>query len=223
MEEKKDEEKQKTEESSEQAISAETGSLSNEETSEPVVKENAFGEMMKNLSKRERIFAYAAIFFVLVLVLDKIVLSPILNKIDILENDINQEISIVRDGLLIIGYKDAIKNEYEQLKKFFYSERKTQEEELAGFLKDMETLAMDSGIHLITLNPSGNIEDTKQYTIYEVNLNCTGSMETIVTFLYKLSTNERPTKVENIEIIPPSKAEGDMQCNMLISRMFITA
>ncbi|MDD4203276.1 MAG: hypothetical protein PHQ52_07400, partial [Candidatus Omnitrophica bacterium] len=70
-------------------------------------------------------------------------------------------------------------------------------------------------------NPSGNIEDTKQYTIYEVNLNCTGTMDNIVTFLYKLSTNEKPTKVENIEIIPPAKAEGDMQCNMLISRMFI--
>jgi Tfp pilus assembly protein PilO len=161
-------------------------------------------------------------FFIVLLLLDRLVLGPILARIKALDEDVQQEISNIRDGLVIMGYKDKINKEYSALKTYLTDAKKSDEEELASFLKDMENIAVSSGIHLVTINPSGNIENAKLYTKYEIKLECLGNMEKLMKFIYAISSLSKLIKIESIELLPPAKGGEDMKCTMLITREIVT-
>lgn len=179
-------------------------------------------EMIAKMTKRERIIAYVTFFFILLLLLDKLILGPIVKRINALEEEIGRQVSLIRDGLMITGYKTTIDKEFSAYRNYYIDARKTQEEETADFLKDMEGIAADIGIRLTTINPSGNIENTKFYTKYEVKLDYVGNMEQIIKFIYAVGASKRPTRVESIELLPQGKDAVNIKCSMLISRMLVT-
>ncbi|MDD5438953.1 MAG: hypothetical protein PHS37_02065 [Candidatus Omnitrophica bacterium] len=179
-------------------------------------------EFLKNLSKREKMIGYVAGFFVLLLVLDRLILAPIQDRIKMLDENITQELVTIKDGLMITGYRGKIEDEYKSMTSYFSPERKTQEEELAGFLKDMENLAREMGVNLTTINPTGNIEEAKLYTRYEIKLDCNGTMEALVKYMYAVNAQLKPTKVVSFELLPPAKAATTVRCTMTITRIFVT-
>ena len=185
-------------------------------------KQDKMKDFLKNLSKKEKIMAYVAGFFLLLVMLDRIILVPIMNKLNSLEDGIERQISVIKDGLMILGYKEKISKEYEMLKPYFVTERKTQEEELADFLKEVENLAVQASVQLVTINPSDKIEETPLYIKYQANLECIGSMEKMMVFLYSLSNLQKLMKIETFELMPVSKGSNDIKCSMLISRVIVT-
>jgi len=179
-------------------------------------------EFFDKLSKLEKTLVYIAGFFILIVLLDRIILGPIMNRIKSLDDEIAQQISIIKDGLMIIGYDDIINEEYKTMAAFFTDERKSQEEEMADFLKDVENHSVRAGVHLITITPSENVEDAKAYTKYELELEGKGTVEQIAKFIYELTNAASPTKVETIELIP-GKLGAELTTKMKISRIFVMA
>lgn len=179
-------------------------------------------DFFKKLSKRERIVFYAMVFFVILVLLDRILLVPITGRLKFLEESIIQQTNKVKDGLMILGYRDRIFKESELMRDYLASSRKTQEEELAEFLKDVENMAVDSGARLISLSPSGNIENSASGTKYEVKLECRGEMQGILKFMYSLSSARKLAKIESFELTPDSREGKEIKCSMLISRMMVT-
>jgi len=185
-------------------------------------KPDKLKEFLKNLSKKEKVLAYGAGFFLLLVMLDKIILVPITNKLDNLEDGIKQQISITKDGLMILGYKDKVDQEYGSSKIYFTAERKSQEEELADFLKEVENLAVKANVQLVTINPSEKIEDTTFYTKYQASLECIGPMEKMMVFVHSISELKKLIKIETFELMPVSKGSESIKCSMLISRVIVT-
>jgi len=179
-------------------------------------------DFFNKLSKREKMIAYGAGFVFLVLLLDKVILNPIINNIESLEYQTQEEISMIKDDLLIIGYEDRINQEFDQLKVYFVEMRKTVSEERAEFLREMETLAQGAGVHLVTINPVDEIEEGKLYTEYRIKLQCLGTMDKVLSYIYSLSTSQLPTKVETLEILPPGKGKEEATCAMTVSRIYVT-
>jgi len=185
-------------------------------------KKLAPDEFLKNLSKREKMMGYVAGFFILLLVLDRMILGPIQDRIKMLDENIVQELVAIKDGLMILEYKNKINDDYKTMTNYFANERKTQEEELADFLKDIENIARETSVYLTTINPSGNIEEAKLYTKYEIKLECTGTMQAIVKFMHSIDAELRPTKVVTFELLPPAKGTEIIKCTMTVTRMFVT-
>lgn len=185
-------------------------------------KKKKFKDFFKNLSKREKMMSYAGAFFLLLLLMDRMILTPIVGKLRTLEGRIEHQITLIKDGLMITGYKKRIFKEYSAMKDFFDKERKTQEEELADMLREVENLAVKLGVHLVSINPSGNIEDSKLHTRYELKLECTGTMEKIMEFVYAIDSPKKLTKIETLGLLPESKkGSTEVKCTMSISRMVV--
>ncbi len=174
------------------------------------------------MSKNEKIIFYATVLVLVFFLLDRLIMLPLTKRIESLDDAINAQITTTRDGLLILGYKDRIMKEYDQVKGFFVESRRSSEEELAEFLKEMESTAIKSEVRLATINPSGEIENIKFYTKYEIKLEGVGTFENIVKFVYAISNSEKLVKVETLELIPPSRGSDEMKFNMTVSGMVIT-
>lgn len=179
-------------------------------------------EILKNLSKSEKMLVYAEGFLIVLLFLDKLVLSPIINKTKNIEIEIRQETARVRDGLMILDYKDRITREFEVVKRYFVEERMSTEEETADFLKDMEGAAKNSGIGLLSINASSTPEVTKNYSKYEIKMEALGTMDQILQFIYDVIAAEQLQKIESMELAPQGRGAEQMKFNMIISRMVIT-
>jgi len=185
------------------------------------VKGKGLKAFINGLSKKEKTLAYVSSFFILLVIMDRMVLLPLINRINNLDELILFQRNTIRDGLLILGYKDKIDADFKTLESFYSSEKKSDEEEFAAFLKEMENVANTSGIHIISISPTGNIENAKLYTKYEVKVDCTGQMDSIMQFLYNISASVNLIKVESIEITPPAKGAGEMKCSMIISKELV--
>jgi len=179
-------------------------------------------DFFSSLSGREQALAYAAGFIVIVLIFDKIMLSPIINKIKSIKEEIRAQMVLANDGLMIIQYKDIINKEYNMFRSYFADKKGSHAEERAKLLKEMENRATEAGIHLVNINALEEAQDTPFYTKYEVKLECEGTMEQLIKFSYEVSASEQPTKVETIEVLPPAQGTESLTCTLVISRIVVT-
>ena len=100
-----------------------------------------------------------------------------------------------------------------------FEQTKSPEEDLALLLKELETVAARSNVYIVSINPSGNIEDLQLYTKYMVEIDCKGSMESMMHFIYSIGSMRKLMKIERFEIAPTSKGASEMTCTMSVSKL----
>ncbi|MFC1807261.1 hypothetical protein ACFL0T_02705 [Candidatus Omnitrophota bacterium] len=168
------------------------------------------------LSKREKAVFYAAIFFISLVAVDRLIVSPIYLKIISLNKEIKDKEVGIKRNLHFLTQKDRIKSEVSKygpiLKKF-----ESNEADITSILKELEKLANDASVYLVDIKPTGTKEEDG-YIKHVVKLNCEAQMEQIVDFIYSAETSDTLFTVEDYKISPKSKDSAVAQCSMSISR-----
>jgi len=174
---------------------------------------------ISRMSKRERTILYATLFVVVVFLLDALVLSPILSKIEELDATIRSEEEKIEQSLMIVTQDDRIKKESEQYASYL-SKPQTEEKEVTAFLKQVENLAKQSSVYLIDIKPSGR-DDAGISTRYFAKLNFEAQMEQVINFFYSVSSFEQLLKIESYEIAPKTAGGSVVSCSASVSKAII--
>ena len=174
---------------------------------------------VSRLSKRERTIFYATVFVISLVLLDRLVLSPILSKINELDTTIRSEEEAIKQSLLIVTQEDRIATESKQYVSYL-SEPQGEEKELTAFLKEVENIAKKSSVYLVDIKPAGSNVDGIA-TRYFVKLNFEAQMEQVLHFFYSITNHEQLLKIEAYEISPKSEGGSVVTCSTSISKAII--
>jgi Tfp pilus assembly protein PilO len=185
-----------------------------------MLKAQTFYQFLSRLSKREKTVFYAACFFVILTLFDRLIVYPIYSKISSLNNEIKEkESAIVRD-MRIFAQKDKILNEAKRYESFTAGPE-AEEEAVTLILKEIENIASKSSLYIIEMKPAGIKEDKNKIKKFIVNLVCEGPMEQIMGFMYSIENFSMLLTIERYQISPKGKESSIVQCSMIISRAVI--
>jgi len=172
-----------------------------------------------NLSKKEKIGLTIAVAFVSFAFLDRLVVSPIKNRIQ----QVNREIKITerelgRD-LRNLNQKDAVSEEHSEIIKYV-KKVGSDEEEVAKILGEIEELTRNSSVYLVDMKPqaSKRVDFYKEYT---VEIETEGEMESVVNFLCQLNNSTQLLRAEKIRINLKGKDSSTVKATVLITKLSI--
>lgn len=172
---------------------------------------------LSRLSKRETIIFYVAAAVISLTVADRLLLSPVAQKIESQATEIkNKEAGIERMSF-ILAQKDRIVSESAKYIKFL-TKAKDSEEEATTILKEIEAIANNNSMYIVDLKPLG-FRDAEKMKKYMVSITCEGQMESVFSFLYNIETSPQLLRVERCEIVPKSKESSIASLNLLVSKI----
>lgn len=184
-----------------------------------VPKIQALYNFVAHLSKREKIIFYAAISFVSLTLLDRLIISPIYSKIKSLNEEVKEKESSIKKSLHILAQKERISSEIARYTSFLTS-AKSEEEETTYLLKEIEGLANKAGVYLVDMKPGG-LKDMGSSKKYLINLNCEAQMEQLFDFMYNIENSNKLLTIEKYQIGPKSKESSIARCSMSIAKIIM--
>lgn len=171
------------------------------------------------LSKRERTIFYVTVFFVGIVLLDRVMLSPILSKIEGLDEMIQTQEAAIKQSLLIVTQEERIEGESSRYSPYL-SKPQAEKKEMTMFLKEVETIAKETSIYLIDIKHAGKDVDGLA-TRYFVKLNFEAQMEQTLHFFYKVAKFQKLVNLESYQIKPKSEGLSVVTCSASISKTII--
>ena len=160
---------------------------------------------------------YIAAFIISLTVLDRLIISPISDRIVMLDKEIEDKQVKVKKSIRILNYKDKIEADKAKYRPYMHIAR-SDEEEMTAVFKEVENLAQKTSIYLIDMKP-GDILELGGSKKYLVNLNCEAQMEQIVDFMYDVESSERLLTIEKFQIAPKSKESSVARCRITVSKL----
>jgi len=174
---------------------------------------------ISKLSPRERIVFYATIGVVSMVLLDRMMVTPILNKINSLSEAIRSTEEEIEQSLIIVTQEKKIEGEASQHSSYL-SKPEAEEKVITAFLKEIETLAKKSSVYLVDIKSSGRNVDGEVVKHF-VKLNFEAQMEEIINFFYNVTTLEQLVKIEGYQVRPKSEGSSIIVCSISISKTVI--
>jgi len=172
---------------------------------------------LEKLSKKERVGLFIAALFVAVVLIDRVILVPINNKLrqlDLENKAVEKQLSAL---LRTIKSKDSIPKEYQKYAQYI---RKTgsDEEEVARMLSEIEELAHSSNVLLADMKPQP-AKAMGAYREYSIEVNGEGDEESITKFLYKLNNSLQLLRAEKVNLYLKDKNSPIVKTSMLITKL----
>jgi len=171
------------------------------------------------LAKKEKVLAYVALVCLFLSFFDMVILKTILNKMASIEEGIRNGEWQIRKNIKFLAQKESIEQEG-QVFSVYAIEAKTSEEEISSVLREIETLASQSGVTLIEVKPA-DVKSEKIIKRYSINLTCEATMEQLAKFMYLLENSKIIFTIDTYGLVSKDKEKGTLKCNMVISKIVI--
>ncbi|MFH1282904.1 MAG: type 4a pilus biogenesis protein PilO [bacterium] len=174
--------------------------------------------IIKHLSKRERILFYITLLFIVGVLFNFLIISPLANLKEKLSFEIIRKEIALKKNMSVISKKKEIQENYNILSNFI-KKQGSDEEESANLLKEIETLASKSKISLINIKPKPP-KEMEFYKIYSVEIEGEGYLEQLVRFIYNLEQSKQLLKAEKLNISVKSSSSSTLKFSLLVGTLF---
>ncbi len=171
---------------------------------------------MNNLNKNQKALLYAVVFAVVVLLAEKTVFSGLRNRIKNLYQKTKLEEINLKTAIDIQKRKDKIALEYGNYKAYIDAEKRTDTEVSTKFLKEIESLAQQSGVIISSLNPHNEFKQIEEYKMYEADLRSEAGGAQMIDFLYKIQKSNIPMKVNKLTVSPKDEKAETLKIDMTV-------
>ena len=175
-------------------------------------------DRMAALKLRERIMMAAAGVAVFSLVWTYVVVLPIKNyeqEIDASLKSANLKLFEAKKALLETAVNSAVKDSLQR-----FSAQGSAPEEMSRLIKDIEAMAMRSGLRVIEIKPQPRLQNTGWFEL-KVNISLEGSWDNIVGFLYQLGQDDNPLLVNEMTLEMIVAQQTMVRGKLEIERLFV--
>lgn len=177
-------------------------------------------QFISKLSGGEKKFFYITMAIVLTALFDRLFFGPVLNKIDATRDAIKCQEKGIRSDLRILLYKNSIIEENEMFSRYFTDEISDDDVLNTEFLSVIEKLATKAKVNLVKSSPSLTKKE-KRFVKYYADLDCSGALEDMVTFMHLINSNEELLKIVKFKIIPKRGQDNNVNASMSVIKMII--
>ncbi len=173
---------------------------------------------LTHLNKRDRILIFAALGVFFVFIVQRFLFSAMSTKARSLQQQIRLEEADLRAALEMEGKKDLIMDERLKYKDYLFSDKNASEdEEIAAFLKDVETMVNTSGLSMVSLTPQSHEAKGGEYKQYDAQLRVEGSLEEIYNFIYKVQNTRLLIALDNVTVTPKDPESNLLKLEATVS------
>ena len=166
---------------------------------------------MPVLQPREKLTLNIFIFMFVLLIVDVVMIHPISNYLQRLDESIKIKEEVIPKRLLILKHKNKIMNEYQTLEPFFVSPSMSQEEETARFLREIEKVSKEAHFFVTNINPVkiNKISDK----VYELSLEVEGKggLREIRAFMRVIEKSNPFIRISAYNLKPQSKEADELK------------
>ncbi len=173
--------------------------------------------LISKLSKRERYAALISIGIVLFLIIDKLVISQIINKL----RTLNEEILVLENKLEksrnIVYQEETIISEYEKYIQNI-KKHKSDEEAIVSLLSEIEKIANETSVRIVDMKPSpAKTQDF--FTKYTIIIEAEAEMSCMIDFTYKLEKTNELFRISEFRISPARETSSVMKVYMVVTQV----
>jgi len=179
-------------------------------------KAQAFYTIFTRLPKKEKFILSVVVFFISLVILDRLIISPVFSKMKSLDKEIHLKESDIKKNLSILAQKDKILAENAKYSSFLNS-FESGEDQAASSLKEIEDYANKASVYLIDMKPS-TAKEAGTAKKYLISLSCEAQMEQLISFMYNIENSKELLTIEKCQISPKAKESSVASCSMVISK-----
>lgn len=175
--------------------------------------------IFSNLTKREKKLFYLTMFLIFVWITYNFVIKPIIVKWKELDDKIEEKSRELEKNIRMIDRKERIEHEY----KNYASAVKmggSEEEEMAKFLTEIESLASSSSVHIIEIKPRPS-KKIQFYKKYLIELDAEGNINQLSKFIYDIQNSSQLLKVDKFSLGTKGAGTNLLKCRLLVSKILI--
>ncbi|MBF0523202.1 MAG: hypothetical protein HQL24_09125 [Candidatus Omnitrophica bacterium] len=178
-------------------------------------------DFLKKLSDQEKKILYVTIVLVTVALLDRLFLGPALDKVKLINEEIQQQEIIIQRNARFLQYKDKILNENHAFDKYFVDKINDKDVINAEFLSTVEKLATKLNVGLAKSSPS-KINVHKRFIEYFADLDCSGELKNVVSFMHAINSTDDLLKVVKFSMAPKKgSTTQEVNASMTIVKLLI--
>ena len=177
-------------------------------------------KFISKLSDKDKKILNVIVAIVVITLLDALFLRPAFNQLNVIDREILRQKSSIKGDLKILSYKDRIQKKNEAFSK--YIKQKVQDDDVVNrnFLSMLEKLATQSKVSLVKSNMSEK-KERKKYIEYYANLDCTGDLKDIFTFMHMINVTEGLLKVVKVNMVPKRGTANEVNVSMRIEKLIM--
>lgn len=183
------------------------------------MKLNQLNQILSKLSKRQRTLLYVTAAIVGVALLERLVYSPVGDRLNELDQEILAKETQLRRNLKNVAAGDEVRKAYLPYMAYA-SPAGSDEETIGGVLKEIEELARKSGLALgnVRPKPATKIDVGKQYPV-EVELET--EMSRLIKFIHGLHASKQLLRVNQLRLDPKGGRGPQVKVYLLINKSVI--
>jgi len=178
-----------------------------------------FFSFLSKLSKRDQLIFYVGLMLVFALLLERNVLSPVLSKLEQLDKEIDFQKEVIHRSMIVLSHKDRLL-ENEKIYSTYLSVPDSEEKETNTFLKEVENIAKESRIYLISVKSTG-VRTEGKVRQYFLTLDFEGKMEDLIGFFHAIETSKTLLKIERFQIKPKTERSNIVLCTVDVSKVIV--
>jgi hypothetical protein len=172
--------------------------------------------MAIDLKKQQYVLVYAVAGLVALLVIFKAIIGPLHERLATVRKQVVLQESKLKRGLMLIENREIINSEYNKYASYFSIQDYSNEEAVAGFLKQLEKISRDSGFLILDIKPQKEAETDATTKQFQINIKAEANIKTLMSFLYGLYTSPLLFSVEKIVLVPKSDGSSDLSVNLTL-------
>lgn len=175
---------------------------------------------VSKLSDRDKKLLIAAIILIIVVLFDRLFISPTMSRMALLDDEIAKEEASIKQDIHFLSYKNKILKESRVVNSYFTEKIVTDDEAIAAFLKKIEIIASKANVTLAKVTPSAG-QSEKNYLKYSADVECSGKFTDVVTFMHLLNSSDELTKVIKYNLVSKKADSDEIKSIMTISKMIV--
>lgn len=175
--------------------------------------------IFSNLSQREKRLFYLTIGLIAALFIYRFVIRPVVVTWKGLDEKISVTNLKFEKSQKMLSLKGRIQRDYE---KYASSVKMaaSEEEEMAKFLTEIESLARSSSVHISGIKPLP-IKKVDFYKKYIVELEAEGDINQVSKFIYDIQNSPQLLRIDKFSLGTKGAGTNLLKCNILISKVLI--
>ena len=177
-------------------------------------------KFIAGLNDTQKKLLSVALVIVIAALFDRLVISPYMSSLTSINEDITKEEASIKQDIRFLGYKDRISQEAREVDPYLTKTISTDEEMIAAFLKKIEALANQSKVTLIKVNPASG-EETPQYWKYQADLECSGQLGDVVSFMHLVNSATDLLKVVKFNFTSKKSDTDEIKATMTIEKIVV--
>lgn len=175
--------------------------------------------ILSSLSRREKRLLYLTITVLAVWILHGFVLNPLITGWKELEDKIEEKSLKLDKSRKILNFKEKIQGEYENYASSVRMQG-SEEEEMAKFLTEIESIARASSVHISDIKPRP-VKNAGFYETYLVELEAEGDINQISKFIYDIQVSPQLLKIDKYSIGTKGAGTNLLKCRVIVSKILI--